>query len=60
MYEASVYREERYADIGKFICLKSKLIEDALEAVAGYQVSNENYGVVIEVLRKGLEINKER
>ena len=38
MYEASVHRDERYADIDKFICLKSKLTGDTLEAVAGYQL----------------------
>ena len=52
MFEASVHREERYADIDKFICLKSKLTGDALEAVAGYQLSKENYPVVVDVLKK--------
>ena len=34
------------------ISLKSKLTGDALEAVAGYQLSNENYRVVVDVLKK--------
>ena len=52
MFEASVHNEPRYANIDKFICLKSKLTGDALEAVAGYQLSNENYRVVVDVLKK--------
>ena len=45
-FEASVHKEKRYAEIDKFICLKSKLTGDALEAVAGYQLSNENIGTL--------------
>ena len=52
MFEASVYGEARYAAIDKFICLKSKLTRDALKAAAGYQLSNENYSVVADVLKK--------
>ena len=52
MFEASVHGETRYANIDKFICLKSKLTGDALKAVAGYQLSNENYSVVVDVLKK--------
>ena len=33
MFEASVHGKRRYADIDKFICLKSKLTGDALKAV---------------------------
>ena len=49
MFEASVHGEARYADIDEFIhiCLKSKLTGDALKAVAGYQLSNESYSVVV-------------
>ena len=36
MFKASVHKEKRYAEIDKFIWLKSKLIRDALEAVAAY------------------------
>ena len=52
MFEASVHEEKRYAEIDKFICLKSKLTRDALQAVAGHQLSNENYKVVVDVLKK--------
>ena len=34
------------------ICLKSKLTGDASKAVAGYKLSNENYSVVADVLKK--------
>ncbi|XP_065908838.1 uncharacterized protein [Dysidea avara] len=52
MFEASVHRVERYANVDKFTCLKSKLSGDALQAIAGYQLSNENYPVVVDVLKK--------
>ncbi|XP_065899645.1 uncharacterized protein [Dysidea avara] len=52
MFEASVHKEKRYANIDKFTYLKSKLSGDALEAIGGYQLSNENYLVVIDVLKK--------
>ena len=52
MFEASVHKEKRYANIDKLICLKSRLTGDALKAVAGYQLSNENYEVVVDVLKK--------
>ena len=52
MFEASVHRVERYANVDKFTCLKSKLSGDALQAIAGYQLSNKNYPVVVDVLKK--------
>lgn len=52
MYEAAVHSDERYANIDKFNSLKSKLTGDALEAIAGYQLSNENYPVVVDVLKR--------
>jgi len=35
MFEASVHKDKRYADIDKFTYLKSKLSGDALEEIAG-------------------------
>ena len=52
MFEASIHKEKRYANIVKFTYLKSKLSGDALEAIAGYQLSNENYQIVVDVLKK--------
>ena len=52
MFEASVHKEKRYASIDKFTYLKSKLSGDALEAIAGYQLLNENYQIVVDVLKK--------
>ena len=51
MYEAAVHSDERNANIDKFNSLKSKLTGDTLEAIAGYQLSNENYPVV-DVLKR--------
>ena len=36
----------------KFNYLKSKLRLEALEAIAGYQLSNDNYKVVVDALKK--------
>ena len=52
MFEASVHNEKRYVNIDKFTYLKSKLSGDALEAIAGYQLLNENYQIVVDVLKK--------
>ena len=52
MLEASVHSVERYAYVDKFTCLKSKLSGDPLQAIAGYQLSNDNYPVVVDVLKK--------
>jgi len=49
MFKASVHKDKRYADIDN---LKSKLSGDALEAIAGYQLSNDNYKIVLDVLKK--------
>ena len=41
-----VHSNEKYANIDKFNCLKSKLCGDALQAISGYQLSN-----VVDVLK---------
>ena len=51
MFDAAKYKAD-YADVDKLNYLKSKLTGEALEAVAGYQLTNENYLVVIDVLKK--------
>ena len=51
MFEAAIHRAE-YAAVDKLNFLRSKLTGEALEAVAGYQLSNENYPIVIDVLKK--------
>ena len=50
-FEASVHRAN-YASIDKFNYLKSKLEGEALEAISGYQLSNENYDVVVDILKR--------
>ena len=50
-FDASIY-QAGYAPVDKFNYLKSKLKGDALEAISGYQLSNDNYPVVIDVLKK--------
>lgn len=50
-FEASVDKAD-YAPVDKFNYLKSKLRGDALEAISGYQLSNDNYKVVVDVLKR--------
>ena len=47
-----IHSNEKYVNIDKFNCLKSKLSGDALQAISGYQLSNENYPVVVDVLKR--------
>ena len=49
-FEASIDKA-KYAPIDKLNYLKSKLNGEALEAIYGYQLSNENYVAVVEVLK---------
>jgi len=48
VFEASVDK----APVDKFNYLKSKLRGEALEAISGYQLSNDNYKVVVDVLKR--------
>ena len=50
-FDASIHKTN-YAPIDKFSYLKSKLEGEALEAISGYQLSNENYTVVIDLPNK--------
>ena len=50
MFNASVHSNDKYANIDKLNCLKSRLSGDALQAISGYQLYNENYPVVVDVL----------
>jgi len=50
-FEASIDKV-KYAPINKFNYLKSKLKGEALEAISGYQLSNENYVAVVVVLKR--------
>ena len=50
-FEASVDKAA-YAPVDKFNYLKSKLKGEALEAISGYQLSNDNYQVVVDVLKR--------
>ena len=50
-FDASVHKAS-YAPVDKFNYLKSKLEGEALEAIFGYQLSNENYVVVIDIRKK--------
>ena len=50
-FEASIHKGS-YSPIDKFNYLKSKLKGEALSAISGYQLSNSNYEVVVEVLKR--------
>jgi len=50
-FNASVGKAD-YTPVDKFNYLKSKLWGEALEAISGYQLSNDNYKVVVDVLKK--------
>ena len=50
-FEASVDKTS-YSPIDKFNYLKSKLRGDALSAISGYELSNSNYSVVVDVLKQ--------
>ena len=50
-FEASVDKTS-YSPVDKFNYLKSKLRGDALSAISGYELSNSNYSVVVDVLKQ--------
>ena len=52
MFNAAVHSNEKYVNIDKFNCLKSKLSGEALQAISGYQLPNENYPIVVDVLKR--------
>ena len=49
-FEASIDKAH-YSPIDKLNYLKSKLKGEALSAISGYQLSNNNYSVVVDVLK---------
>jgi len=49
-FEVSIHKSN-YPPIDKFNYLRSKLKGEALSAIAGYQLSNNNYTVVVDVLK---------
>ena len=51
MNEAAVDRSD-YAPVDKLNYLKSKLTGEALKAISGYQLTNENYSVVVDTLKQ--------
>ena len=51
MFDAAIHKAD-YAAVDKLNYLRSKLTGEALEAVAGYQLTNENYPIVIDVLKQ--------
>jgi len=50
-FEASVDKAS-YSPVDKLNYLKSKLRGEALTAIAGYQLTNSNYAVVVDVLKQ--------
>ena len=48
MFEAAIDRSD-YAPVDKLNYLKSKLKSEVLEAISGYQLTNENYPVPYSV-----------
>lgn len=49
-FEASIDKG-RYSSVDKMTYLKSWLTGEALDAISGYQLSNDNYTVVLDVLK---------
>ena len=49
---AAVDGNERLSPVEKFVYLKGKLEGDALAAVAGFPLTNVNYPVAVDILRK--------
>ena len=50
-FEATI-QKGRYSSVDKMNYLKSKLTGEVLDAISGYQLSNYNYKVVVDVLQK--------
>jgi len=50
-FEATIDKG-RYSLVDKINYLKTKLIGEALDAIAGYQLSNDNYKLVVDVLKQ--------
>ena len=50
-FEATIDKG-KYSSVDKMNYLKSKLTNEALDAISGYQLSNSNYKVVVDVLKK--------
>ena len=48
MFEAAIDRSD-YVPVDKLNYLKSRLTGEALEAISGYQLTNENYPVVVGI-----------
>lgn len=51
-FNAAVHSNDQLDGVQKFYYLRSKLTGDALQAIKGFAVSNENYSHVIEILTK--------
>ena len=50
-FEAAIHKA-KYPSIDKMNYLKSRLTGEALDAISGYQLSNNNYDVVVDVLKR--------
>ena len=55
-FEATIHKG-RYLSVDKMNYLKPKLTGEALDAISGYQLSNDNYKVVVDVLQKRFSIH---
>ena len=51
-FSAAVHNNTRLQNIEKFTHLRSKLCGDALVCISGLQLSNENYQIAVDLLRK--------
>jgi len=49
-FEASIDKG-RYSSVDKMTYLKSRLTGEALDAICGYQLSHDNYAIVVDVLK---------
>ena len=51
-FESAVHKNKKLSNIEKFNYLKGKLTGDALNAIAGLSLSNENYEVAVSILKE--------
>ena len=52
LYETGIHTHPDLSDVEKFAHLRSKLEGDALTAISGFQITNNNYKSAVDVLQK--------
>ena len=51
-FECTVHKNTKLSDIEKFSYLQSKIVGEARGAIAGLALSNENYKVALNLMKK--------